>query len=140
VSVETQREADPVEPAATRARAADLALRVCGGVLSVLATVLTVVLELLLAPMRIGEHLVGLSVLLAVVANAALGWFAIHAVGSRWALALPFVTWFGLMAVVGAGRPEGDILLADTWVGYATIFAGVGVFAIQAFRLILSRQ
>ncbi|PZM97173.1 MAG: hypothetical protein DIU79_03215 [Actinobacteria bacterium] len=141
MSVEVEQDAHPVEPArSSRARdAGDLALRVCGGVLSVIATLVTVVLELLLAPLRIGGHLVGVSVPVVVVANAALGWFAIQTVGRRWALALPFATWFVTMAVIGAGRPEGDILLADTWVGYATVFAGVAVFAVQAFRLILSR-
>lgn len=131
---------DPVEPAppARPRRGVDLVLRVLGGVVSVVATLVTVALELLLAPLRIGGQLVGVSVLLAVVANLALGWFAPRVVGARWALALPFVTWFGTMAVIAAGRPEGDILLANTWVGYATVFGGVTVFAVQAFRMVLA--
>ncbi|MDG4833232.1 hypothetical protein O7627_28580 [Solwaraspora sp. WMMD1047] len=117
----------------------DLALRITGGVLAVLAAALTAVLELLLATLRVGGHLIGVSALLAVVANVALSWFARRAVGRGWAVALPAVTWFAFMVVAAGGTTEGDILLAgNNWVGLAMIVAGSMAFAVMAFRIIVA--
>jgi hypothetical protein len=117
----------------------DLALRVVGGVLSVVAAVLTAGLELIFASLRMGGHLVGVSVLIAVLANVALSWFAFRTVGYGWAVVLPSVTWFALMVVAAGGTAEGDILLTgDSWVGLAMIVAGSMAFAVMAFRTVLS--
>ncbi|MEO3743760.1 hypothetical protein [Plantactinospora sp. B5E13] len=119
--------------------AADLVLRIVGGVLAVVGAVVTAALELVLATARVGGVLIGVSALLAVLANVALSWFAPRAVGRRWALALPAVVWFVLMVVAAGGRSEGDILLAnDNWVGLAMIFAGSVAFAVMGFRLIMA--
>ncbi|KAB1939817.1 hypothetical protein F8271_16925 [Micromonospora sp. ALFpr18c] len=120
-------------------RLLDLGLRVAGGVVVVLAGVLTGVLELLLATVRVGGQLIGVSVLVAVGANIALSWFAHEAVGRRWAVALPAVPWFALMAVAAIRTSEGDLLLAaDNWVGLAMIVAGAMTFAVMGFRQILA--
>nr|MDT0661690.1 hypothetical protein [Micromonospora sp. DSM 115978] len=133
-------EAPAVEPGWRRlAGGLDLALRIVGGVLSVLAAALTAVLELIFATLRVGGHLVGVSALLAVVANIALSWFARRAVGRAWAIALPALTWFALMVVAAGGTTEGDILLAgNNWVGLAMIVAGSMTFAVMAFRIIVA--
>lgn len=121
------------------ARLLDLGLRVAGAVVVVVAGVLTGVLELLLATVRVGGQLIGVSVLLAVGANIALSWFAHEAVGRRWAVALPAVPWFALMAVAAIRTSEGDLLLAgDNWVGLAMIVAGAMTFAVMGFRQILT--
>ena len=128
--------ASPHRPALVAA--VDLALRIIGGLVAVAAAALTAVLELLLSTARVGGTLLGVSALLAVVANVALGWFAPRAVGRRWALALPAVVWFALMVIAAGGTAEGDILLAgDNWVGLVMIFAGSVAFAVMGFRLIL---
>ncbi|MET8233951.1 hypothetical protein ABZS77_25085 [Micromonospora sp. NPDC005298] len=120
-------------------RVLDLGLRVAGGVVVVVAGVLTGVLELLLATVRVGGQLVGVSVLLAVGANIVLSWFAHETVGRRWAVALPAVPWFALMAVAAVRTSEGDLLLAgDNWVGLAMIVAGAMTFAVMGFRQILT--
>lgn len=119
--------------------AADLALRIVGGVLAVVGAVVTAALELVLATARVGGVLIGVSALLAVLANVALSWFAPRAVGRRWALVLPAAVWFVLMVVAAGGRSEGDILLANNnWVGLAMIFAGSVAFAVMGFRLIMA--
>jgi hypothetical protein len=130
----------PDAPGRVRLRhALDLALRVAGAVLAVAGAVLTAALELLLASLRVGGALVGVSALLAVVANVALSWFANDTVGRRWAVALPALTWFGLMIVAAGGTAEGDFLLAgDNWVGLVMIIAGSMAFAVMAFRAILA--
>ncbi|WFE26809.1 hypothetical protein O7623_26620 [Solwaraspora sp. WMMD791] len=120
-------------------RLADLTVRAVGGAVAVVAAVLTAVLELQFATVRLGGHLVGLSVLLAVVGNVLVSWFAIRAVGARWAVAVPAAAWFAVMVLAAGGTTEGDILLAgDNWVGFATIFAGAIAYAVIAFRAILS--
>lgn len=117
----------------------DKVLRVTAGLVVAVAAALSAALELLLATLRIGGHLVGVSVLLAVVANAALSWFAHRAVGSAWAVAIPAVVWFGLMVVAAGGTAEGDILLAgDNWVGLGMIVAGSMAFAVVGFRMVLN--
>ncbi|MEU5905823.1 hypothetical protein [Micromonospora sp. NPDC047527] len=120
-------------------RLLDLGLRVTGGIVVVVAGVLTGVLELLLATLRVGGQLIGVSVLVAIGANIALSWFAHEAVGRRWAVALPAVPWFALMAVAAIRTSEGDLLLAgDNWVGLAMIVAGAMTFAVMGFRQILA--
>ncbi|MCN0152084.1 hypothetical protein [Salinispora arenicola] len=126
-------------PSADRfGRGVDRALRFTGGVLAVVGGVLSAVLELLLAPLRVGDHLVGVSVLVAVGMNVALSWFAHATVGRRWAVALPAVPWFFLVAVAGIRTTEGDVLLTGTWVDLLLVVAGAMTFAVLGFRQILA--
>ncbi|MDG4806093.1 hypothetical protein O7634_04915 [Micromonospora sp. WMMD1120] len=137
MTVVDDQEAPP--PAGPPPRLLELGLRVAGGVVVVVAGVLTGVLELLLATVRVGGHLIGVSVLLAVGANIALSWFAYETVGRRWAVALPAVPWFALMALAAVRTSEGDLLLAgDNWVGLAMIVVGAMTFAVMGFRQILA--
>lgn len=132
---------DPPEPGPAPAwvPVLDTALRVVAGVIAAVAAVLTAALELLFATVRVGGYLIGVSALLAVVANVALSWFAHRAVGAGWAVAVPAVVWFAVMVVAAGGTAEGDILLAgNNWVGLALIVAGSMAFAVMGFRLILN--
>ncbi|GAB7050125.1 hypothetical protein [Catenuloplanes indicus] len=116
----------------------DLTLRIAGGVLVVLAAIVTAILEVFYTPLRVGGFLIGASALGAVVANVALAWFALRAVGAKWAVALPALAWFVVLMVAAGSTSEGDILLVDTnWVGLATIFTGSMAFAGVAYRVIL---
>lgn len=130
---------DTPPPAGPPPRLLDLGLRLAGAIVVVVAGVLTGVLELLLATVRVGGQLIGVSALLAIGANIVLSWFAHEAVGRRWAVALPAVPWFALMAVAAIRTNEGDLLLAgDNWVGLAMIVAGAMTFAVMGFRQILA--
>jgi hypothetical protein len=132
---------DAVEPAAPRppSRSSELALRITGGVVSVLATLITGVLEVLLAPLRVGGVLIGVAAVVAVLANAAIGWFAVATVGRRWAVGPPWAIWTALMFfAAGVRTEEGDQLLSgDNWVGLVMILLGSLTFALHAYRLIL---
>ncbi|MET7667073.1 hypothetical protein [Micromonospora luteifusca] len=131
---------DAPPPAGPPPRLLDVGLRLAGAIVVVVAGVLTGVLELLLATVRVGGQLIGVSALLAVGANIALSWFAYEVVGRRWAVALPAVPWFALMAVAAVRTSEGDLLLAgDNWVGLAMIVAGAMTFAVMGFRQILAQ-
>lgn len=126
-------------PAGPPPRLLDLGLRVAGGLVAIVAGVVTGVVELLLATLRVAGQLIGLSVLVAVGANIALGWFAHQAVGRRWSVALPALPWFLLMVVAAVRTSEGDLLLAgDNWVGLVMIVAGAMTFAVMGFRQILA--
>jgi hypothetical protein len=130
---------DTPPPAGPPSRLLDLGLRLVGAIVVVIAAVVTGVLELLLATVRVGGQLIGVSAVLAVGANIALSWFAYEAVGRRWAVALPAVPWFALMAVGAIRTTEGDLLLSgDNWVGLAMIVAGAMTFAVMGFRQILA--
>ncbi|MGW3605925.1 hypothetical protein [Micromonospora sp. NPDC005161] len=130
---------DAPPPAGPPPRLLDLGLRLAGAIVVVVAGVLTGVLELLFSTVRVGGQLIGVSALLAVGANIVLSWFAYEVVGRRWAVALPAVPWFVLMAVAAVRTSEGDLLLAgDNWVGLAMIVAGAMTFAVMGFRQILA--
>jgi hypothetical protein len=118
--------------------AVDLALRVAGGFLSVAGAVLTALVELFLAPLRLGGELVGVSVLVAVAANVALSRFAHETVGRTWAIALPALAWLAVMMAAISRTTEGDLLLTDNWVSLLLIFAGSLTFAVVGYRLILA--
>jgi hypothetical protein len=132
--------AEPAPPSPGRSRRLlDLALRVVGGLVAVLGAVATGLLELIWSTVRVGGQLIGVSVLVAVVANIALGWFAHAAVGRRWAVLLPATPWFVLMGAAAVRTSEGDLLLAgDNWVGLAMIVAGAMTFAVIGFRQVLA--
>ncbi|TDB78234.1 MULTISPECIES: hypothetical protein [unclassified Micromonospora] len=120
-------------------RLADRALRVAGGIVSAAGGVLAAVLGLVLAPVRVDGHLVGVSVPVTIAAAIVLSWFAYVTVGRTWALALPALPWFALMAMGAVRTAEGDLLLTgDNWVGLAMITAGAMTFAVMAFRRIVS--
>ncbi|WP_091654314.1 hypothetical protein [Micromonospora pallida] len=132
-------QARPPSPPGPLARTFDLALRVVGGALAVFGGVLTAVVELVLAGVRVAGQLIGVSVLVAIVANVALGWFAHATVGRRWAVVLPALPWFAMMVVAAGRTDEGDVLLSgDNWVGLAMIVAGAMTFAVLGFRLMLA--
>lgn len=137
-SMSVTPQVDPAPPG-RGVRLLDLALRVVGGAVAVAGGVLTAVLELILAGVRVAGQLVGVSVLVAIVANVALSWFAHQAVGRRWAVVLPALPWFAMMVLAAGRTDEGDLLLAgDNWVGLAMIVAGAMTFAVMGFRLMLA--
>ena len=99
---------------------------------------LAAVLELLLVPLYVGQVLVPIAVVLALVSNVALPRMALRLVPRTGAAAIPFVTW--LAVVVGFGvlaRPEGDVILPGgtgwlPWVSYGVMFGGafVGIITV----------
>ncbi|WP_091290835.1 hypothetical protein [Micromonospora halophytica] len=132
-----EHEVPPPSPSQVQ-RLLDAALRVAGGVVSVVGGVLAALLGLGLSTVRAGGHLVGVSVPVTIGAAIALGWFAYATVGRKWAVALPALPWFALMALAAVRTAEGDLLVAgDNWVGLAMITCGAMTFAVMAFRQIL---
>lgn len=152
-----QQEAPPeVVEVPERYSAWEPVIRVGGVLVAVVAAFVTGVLELLLTTMRAGDltsiwrgepigsgggPLLGASILLAVVANYAIAWFAVSTTGRRWALGPPWAVWTLMMLfVAGMRTSEGDYLLAgNDWVGLAMILIGSLTFAVYSYRMILKR-
>ncbi|GAB1643027.1 hypothetical protein KRMM14A1259_34500 [Krasilnikovia sp. MM14-A1259] len=134
--------AEPVPPQQPpQRRVLETVLRTAGVLISVVAALLTGLLELFLTPLRVGGVPVGAAVPVAVAANLVLAWFAVTTVGRRWALAPPWVVWTLLMLfATGYRRAEGDHLVdPQNWVALVTVLAGSLAFAVYAYRMILRR-
>ncbi|WP_433297903.1 hypothetical protein ACQP2F_42125 [Actinoplanes sp. CA-030573] len=153
----TQQEAPVETPAETPAgNGWEPVVRAGGVIVAVAAAVVTGVLELLLTTLRWGDlgtiwrgdaigsgggPVVGLSILLAVVANWAIAWFAVSTTGRRWALGPPWALWTLMMLfAAGVRTHEGDYLLGgEDWVALVMILAGSLTFAVYSYRMILKR-
>jgi uncharacterized integral membrane protein len=133
--------APPAPQERAESRALDRALRAAGIVISLLATILTAALELSLTPLRLGGAPVGVSIVLAAVANPAIAWFAVTTTERRWALGPPWALWtLLLLAAAGVRTNEGDYLIgAEDWVALVMILVGSLAFALYAYRMILHR-
>jgi uncharacterized membrane protein YhaH (DUF805 family) len=133
----------------------DIVVRAAGVSISIIATLVTALLELELSSLRIGA--IGalldgrspyegtgaplpLVIPLTIVANLAITWFAVTTTGRRWAAAPPWALWTLIMMVAASTRTaEGDYLLGgDNWVALVTILAGSIAFAVYVYQLILS--
>jgi hypothetical protein len=153
--IDSREEALPEAPPA-RSRWEPVVL--AGGLaVAVLAAFFSGVLELFLTPLRWGDlttiwrgdaigsgsgPLLGLSILLAAVANYAIAWFSVGTTGGRrWALGPPWALWTLLMLLAAGVRThEGDYLLAgNDWIGLAMILVGSLAFAVYSYRMILRK-
>ena len=123
-------------------RALDRTLRSAGLCIALLATVLTAALELFTTTWRVGGVPVGVSIVLAAVANPAIAWFAVTTTERRWALGPPWALWTLLMlAAAGIRTDEGDYLIGGSdWVALVMILVGSLAFALYAYRMILGRR
>jgi len=119
-------------------RAVDLALRAAGGLVALAGAVLTAVIELFYTPLYLGSVRIPATMVLAVLTNVALVWFAHAATGSKLFALVPGLVWMGLMVFAAGGTTEGDIVLHDFF-GLGTIFAGVAGYTFAAYRLIIPR-
>jgi hypothetical protein len=117
----------------------DLGLRITGGVLAVLAALLSGLLELFFVPLRAGGILLAVAAIAAVPMNVGIAWFAVHSVGRRWALGLPWAAWTILMFFAASVRTtEGDYLVSgDNWAALVLILLGSLAFAVYGYRMIL---
>lgn len=132
--------AAPPEDVPARARPGlDLLLRVAGVAISLVATVLTAVLELFLSPLRIGGVQIWVAVLVAAAANWAICWFAVTSTARRWAVAPPWALWTLIMFLAGGyATAEGDRLIdGNDMVALVMILAGSVSFAAFTYRTIL---
>jgi hypothetical protein len=137
-------------------RAWESVLRIAGVVVAIVAAFVSGVFELLLSTFRAGDVAsvwsgdaigsgdgppIGLSIVVAVVLNYGIAWFAVTATGRRWALGPPWALWTLLMLfAAGVRTREGDYLLTgDNWVALVMILFGSLTYAVYAYRMIMKR-
>ncbi|HLL68002.1 MAG TPA: hypothetical protein VK453_20140 [Micromonosporaceae bacterium] len=116
----------------------DPALRVVGAVVAVgLGAVLALIGAFLVPLWGFGIRL-PVSLLLALLGNPALAWFAFAVTGRRLAGLLPALAWCVVYLAAATRTTEGDLLLTDNnWVGLATLVAGPLAFAVAIYVLVL---
>ena len=132
----------------------DPLIRVAGIVVSIVATLVTALIELELSTLRTsgvaavlrgdspwtsGGVPLPLAIPVAIGANLLICWFVVSTTGRRWALGPPWALWTLLMlAAAGTRTVEGDYLLSgDNWVALVMILAGSLTFAVYSYKMIL---
>ena len=145
-----------VAPAREPWRGWEPIIRVASVAIAVIASLVSGLLELILSTLRAGDlvtvwrgdaigsgggPLLGLSILLAGVANYAIAWFAVTTTGRKWAIGPPWALWTLIMLFAAGVRTyEGDYLLGgDNWVALIMILVGSLSYAVYSYRMILKR-
>lgn len=101
--------------------------------LVVILVLLTTVWGAFLVPFRLGGTLIPVSLVIVAASNAALGLAGGRLLG-RWGAAATGVLWMYVAFTLGSRRPEGDLIIANGWVGLGYLVVGV-VSAAVAFGL-----
>jgi len=114
------------------------AITVAGLLVATLLALALGTVEAFLAPLRVSGWRVPVSLVLAVVTNPLLVWFAFVTTGKRFAGLLPAGAWIAIWILSSARTTEGDLLLTDdNWVGLVTLFVGPVVFAVSIYMSVL---
>jgi len=119
-------------------RGLDALQRAGGAVVSVWGGAVLALWGAFLTPFRVGTLLVPVSLVLAVVGNAALMLFAYRTTRHRLLGLLPGLAWMAVSVVAADRTAEGDVVLRDNWVSLAYLLAGSATIAIVGYRLAAS--
>ncbi|GAA2589548.1 hypothetical protein GCM10010399_19560 [Dactylosporangium fulvum] len=125
------------------AKRLDVGITVAGLVVATLLALALAIVEAFLAPLRLNGSGMRLpiSLVLALVTNPLLGWFAFVTTGKRLAALLPAGAWCAVWILAAGRTSEGDLLITDNnWVGLLTLFAGPMAFAIGIYVTALRKR
>lgn len=113
--------------------------RVLGTIVGIGLGIASAVLEAVLTPLHIGSARSPLAVVLALVGNAAIVWFA-YVVTRHVGLALlPGLAWLIVIFMALSKTSEGDLVITGTWVGGLTFVLGCLGWAGAGYFLIMRR-
>jgi hypothetical protein len=115
----------------------DVAVRAAGALVALWGAVLLALIGAFLTPLRIGGTLVPVSILLGIVGNVALIWFAYRVTENKLLGLLPGLVWLGLTFLGVERTTEGDLVLTN-WVATVYLYAGAITVGAAAYRMILS--
>jgi hypothetical protein len=117
----------------------DLLLRVAGVLVSGALGAATSVVEVLWCPMYVSGFRFPLSLILALVLNPVLVWFAHSSTKWKAATLAPALTWCIVWFAASMPTGEGDLLITQSnWVGLVTTLLGPTAFGAAIYRLVLS--
>ncbi len=130
-STERARPGHAAGPAATaRAARPHVALVALGYLMFLLAGALSAVIEVLLVPSRLGQTLIPLAPVLAVLSNMALPAVSRGLTDTALSAVPPVAGWLVTTFVLASSTPEGDVLLpagAEAYISYSLL--GFGTLA-----------
>lgn len=134
---EPAREPRPARPSGV----VEVLLTVAGVLIAVWGSFVLAVWGALLTPLRIGGVPAPVSIVIAVLGNAAIIWFG-YTVTRRMSLTLlPGAVWLVVAFAAAQRTTEGDLIFTgDNWVAIVYLVAGSITTAGLAYRLILRRQ
>jgi hypothetical protein len=116
----------------------DPALRLLGAAIAVALGAVLALYGAFLLPLRGFGVRLPVSLLLALVGNPALVWFAATVTGRRLAGLLPAITWCVVYLAAATRTAEGDLLLTSAnWIGLTTLLVGPLTFAVTIYGLVL---
>jgi hypothetical protein len=98
--------------------------------------------EAFLTPLRLPHSTyLPVALLLAIIGNPALSWFAAEVTGKRFAAILPAGAWCAVWFVAATKTREGDLIITgNNWVGLVTLLAGPIAFALGIFVPVMLDQ
>lgn len=135
---------DEPEPIPPEPRpAAELAIRLGGGLVVVWAATLLAVVEAFLVPVRFAHSYTPIAAVLAVTGNVALPLLMRYLTRSNGAALLPCLAWFVVVIIGSTATGEGDLVIIGDWPGLALLVAGAGTVAVMGYLLLagsLSRR
>lgn len=98
--------------------------------------------EAFLTPLRLPHSTyLPVALLLAIIGNPALSWFAAEVTGKRFAAILPAGAWCAVWFIAATKTREGDLIITgNNWVGLVTLLAGPIAFALGIFLPVMLEQ
>jgi len=129
------------EPSSTE-RQLDLGLKIVGAFVATGLGALAGLYEALLAPLRLPHSVYApVALVLAVLGNPVLSWFAGAVTGRRAAAILPAAAWCVIWYASASRTTEGDLIITGgNWVGLATLLAGPIAFAVGVLVPVMFNQ
>jgi hypothetical protein len=113
-------------------------LKIVGAVVATLLGAVLGVTEAFLAPLRMVGFYVPVSLVLAVLFNPVLAWYAADVTGRKAAAALPALAWCAVWFMAASKTTEGDLVITSgNWVGMVTLLAGPIAFAVGVFAHVM---
>jgi len=98
--------------------------------------------EAFLTPLRLPHSTyLPVALVLAIIGNPALSWFAAEVTGKRFAAILPAGAWCAVWFIAATKTREGDLIITgNNWVGLVTLLAGPIAFALGIFVPVMLEQ
>ena len=117
-------------------------LAIAGGIVATGLGAMLGLFEAFLTPLRLPHSTyLPVALVLALIGNPVLSWFAGEVTGRRFAAILPAAAWCVVWVVAATKTSEGDLIITgNNWVGLVTLLAGPIAFALGIFIPVFLEQ